>query len=76
FDLVPLEAGALEMLNGNVPIYGAITEGFDLIPITATVTPSSIPQIDTQLPYIFVGSQSGDSAFGTPYVAGGITSPG
>jgi len=65
FDLVPLEAGAMEMLNGNVPIYGAITEGFDLIPITATVTPSSIPEADTQLPYVFVGSQSGDSAFGT-----------
>ena len=76
FDLVPLEAGALEMLNGNVPIYGAITEGFDLIPITATVTPSSIPQKDTQLPYIFVGSQSGDSAFGTPYSSGGINAPG
>jgi len=65
FDLVPLEADSLEMLNGNVPIYGAITEGFDLSSITATVTPSAIPRIDTQLPYIFVGNQSGDSAFGT-----------
>lgn len=64
FDLVPLEAGAMEMINGNVPIYGAITEGFDLSTITATVTPSAISRIDTQLPYIFVGSQSGDSAFG------------
>jgi len=65
FDLVPLEAGALEMLNGNVPIYGAITEGFDNITMEATVTASAIPEVDTQLPYIFVGSQSGDSAFGT-----------
>ncbi len=65
YDLVPLEAGALEMLNGNVPIYGAITEGFDNITMTATVASSSIPEKDTQLPYIFVGSQSGDSAFGT-----------
>lgn len=64
FDLVPLEAGALEMLNGNVPIYGDITEGFDLTAITATVAASSIPRVDTQLPYIFIGSQSGDSAFG------------
>jgi len=65
FDLVPLEAGALELINGNVPIYGAITEGFDNITMTATVASSSIPEKDTQLPYIFVGSQSGDSAFGT-----------
>lgn len=65
FDLVPLEAGALEMLDGKIPIYGDITEGFDLTTITGTVTPSAIPRIDTQLPYIFVGSQSGDSAFGT-----------
>jgi len=65
FDLVPLEANSLEMLNGNVPIYGGITEGFDLIPITSTVTPNPIARVDTQLPYIFVGSQSGDSAFGT-----------
>jgi hypothetical protein len=65
FDLVPLEANSLEMLNGNVPIYGGITEGFDNITMTATVASSSIPEKDTQLPYIFVGSQSGDSAFGT-----------
>lgn len=65
FDLVPLEAGALEILDGKNLIYGAITEGFDNITMDASVTPSSIPQIDTQLPYIFVGSQSGDSAFGT-----------
>lgn len=64
-DLVPLNADALELLNGNVPIYGAITEGFNLFPITATATSSTIPQKDTQLPYLFVGSQSGDSAFGT-----------
>ncbi len=65
FDLVPLTAEALEMLNGNVLIYGNITEGFDLTTMIATVTASAIPRIDTQLPYIFVGSQTGDSAFGT-----------
>ena len=65
FDLVPLEANSLEMLNGNVPIYGGITEGYDIIPISATVSSSFLPRKDTQLPYIFVGSQSGDSAFGT-----------
>lgn len=65
FDLVPLEANALEFLNGNVPIYGGITEGFDLITVEGSVSSSSIPEKDTQLPYIFAGSQSGDSAFGT-----------
>jgi len=64
-DLVPLQANALEFLNGNIPIYGGITEGFNLTPITGSVTSGLIPQIDTQLPFIFVGSQSGDSAFGS-----------
>ena len=64
-DLVPLEANALEILNGNTPVYGGITEGFNNITIAGSVSSSSIPQKDTQLPYIFVGSQSGDSAFGT-----------
>jgi len=65
FDLVPLEANSLEFLNGNVPIYGGITEGFNLPALQGSTTASTIPEIDTQLPYIFVGSQSGDSAFGT-----------
>ena len=65
FDLVPLEANSLEFLNGNVPIYGGITEGFNLPVLQGSATASTIPEIDTQLPYIFVGSQSGDSAFGT-----------
>lgn len=76
FDLVPLGAGALEMLNGNIPIYGAITEGFNLINIEASVTSGVIPAKNTQLPYLFIGSQSGDSAFGEPYVSGGIDAPG
>lgn len=65
FDLVPFTANSLEILNGNIPIYGGITEGTDLITVAATTSSSSIAQIDTQLPYVFAGSQSGDSAFGT-----------
>lgn len=65
FDLVPLEAGALEILDGKNLIYGAITEGFDNITMDAGITVSPLPGVDTQLPYLFVGSQSGDSAFGT-----------
>ena len=65
FDLVPLEANALEFLNGNVPIYAGITEGFDPITLTGSNSSLSFYQKNTQLPYAFVGSQSGDSAFGT-----------
>lgn len=65
FDLVPLTANAFELLNGNTPIYGGITEGYDLIPLTATSTSSSTPQQTTQPPFIFATSQSGNSGFGT-----------
>lgn len=65
FDLVPLTANALEMLNGNVPIYGAITEGYDPVVVLGTATSSSEPAQTTQPKFIFVSNQSGDSGFGT-----------
>lgn len=65
FDLVPLQANDLEFLNGNVPIYGGILEGYDLIPITGSVTATNEQSQDTQPPFLFVGSQSEDSGFGT-----------
>lgn len=65
FDLVPLKALALEILNGNVPIYGAITEGYDKTVVTGTSTSGSETQQTTQYPYIFLANQSGDSGFGT-----------
>lgn len=64
-DLVPLEANALEFLNGNVPVYGGILEGYNQTKILGSTTSGSISQRTTQLPYIFVASQSGDSGFGT-----------
>lgn len=64
-DLVPLTANALEFLNGNVPIYGGITEGFNPITITAANTSTFTPQYTTQPPFVFVSNQSGDSGFGT-----------
>lgn len=64
-DWVPLQANALEMLNGNVPIYAGITENFDSVPLLATSTSTSVPERNTQLPYLFAATQSGDSAFGT-----------
>lgn len=64
-DLVPLEANGLEFLNGNVPVYGGIKEGFDKTVILGSSTSGSVSQRTTQLPYIFVASQSGDSGFGT-----------
>jgi hypothetical protein len=63
-DLVPLEANALEMLNGKVLIYGGTTEGFDLITLDASTEPDSLPQQNMQVPFVFVGTQSGSSAFG------------
>jgi len=64
-DYVPLKAVSLEFLNGNVPIYGCITEGYNPITIDATIASSSIRQKTTQNPFIFTANQSGDSAFGT-----------
>lgn len=64
-DYVPLKAVSLEFLNGNVPIYGCITEGYNPITVDATITSSSIPQKTTQNPFIFTANQSGDSGFGT-----------
>jgi len=64
-DLVPLYANALEFLNGNVPAYGAITEGFNKTTILGSTTSGSESARTTQLPYIFVASQSGDGGFGT-----------
>ena len=65
FDWVPQTAYGQCMPNGNVLCYGAITEGYDPVTITATSSVSSITQRTTQLPFIFVGSQSGNSGFGT-----------
>jgi len=55
----------LEFLNGNVPIYGGITEGFEKTTILGSTTSGSMSQRTTQMPFIFVASQSGDSGFGT-----------
>ncbi len=64
-DLVPLEANALEFLNGNVPVYGGILEGFNPIVIDAATTSTNTPKYTTQPPYIYTSNQSGDSGFGT-----------
>lgn len=64
-DLVPLQANALEFLNGNVPVYGGILEGYDPITITGTTTSTNTPEYTTQPPFVFVSNQSGDSGFGT-----------
>lgn len=64
-DLVPLEANALEFLNGNVPVYGGIKEGYNPITVTGSTTSTNTPQYTTQPPFIFVSNQSGDSGFGS-----------
>lgn len=65
YDYVPLKAIALEILNGNVPIYGGITEDYDQTIINATAGSSFISQQTTQYPFVFQSNQSGDSGFGT-----------
>lgn len=42
FDYVPDEANTQELLNGNVPIYGGIKEGYNLIDTNASIQVSSI----------------------------------
>lgn len=64
-DLVPLQANCLELLNGNVPIYGGILEGFNPNLVTGSTTSTFETQQTTQLPFIFIGNQTGDSGFGT-----------
>lgn len=65
FDYVPQKAYSQALPNGNVLCYAAITEGYDFSTITGTPSVSSIDQQTTQLPFLFVGSQSGNSGFGT-----------
>lgn len=66
YDLVPLEANALEFLNGNVPIYAGIKEGYNPATLLGSVTSAStISARSTQYPFIFLTNQSGDSGFGT-----------
>lgn len=65
FDMVPLQANDIELLNGNVPIYCGITEYYNPVTVTGTMTSSSVPQRTTQYPFVLRASQSGDSGFGT-----------
>lgn len=65
FDLVPLQANALELLNGNVPIYGGILEGYNKTVVNGTATSSYETEQTTQPKFLFISNQSGDSGFGT-----------
>lgn len=65
YDYVPLTALGLEFLNGNVPIYSCITEGYNPILMNGTIVSSTTPEYTTQAPFIFTANQSGDSGFGT-----------
>lgn len=65
FDWVPQNAFAQCLPNGNVLCYGGITEGYDLPVISGSSSATLIDERTTQLPYIYVVSQSGNSGFGT-----------
>lgn len=67
FDYVPLQAYAQETLNGNVLIYGNITEGYPNITdfSTSNVAFQAEPYYSGRYFSLLVGNQSGDSGFGT-----------
>ncbi len=65
YDLVPLMANDVELLNGNVPIFCSITEGYNQITISGSVSSTSITQRTTQQPFLFTAVQSGNSGFGS-----------
>lgn len=71
FDWVPLKAVAQEMLNGNVPIYGNITEGYpNLMEFsngsnTSNIQSSSTPVWEGLYFSALAASQSGKMGFGT-----------
>lgn len=74
FDYVPLQAVAQELLNGVVPIYGNITEGYDNLTVfdngdgdTSNIQFLNEPGYSGLGRYfsLIVTSQSGDSGFGT-----------
>jgi len=64
-DLVPLKANAVALLNGNIPVYGGITEGYNKTSVNGSVECGRTEENTTQPPYIFVVNQSGNSGFGT-----------
>lgn len=65
FDWVPQTAYTQANPNGNVICYAAITEGYNITTVSGTAATASIPEQTTQLPFIFLASQSGNSGFGT-----------
>lgn len=67
FDFVPIGANAMVLLNGNVIMMGGITEGYDSVPINATITTNN----NFAAPYttvngmLFFASQGGVDSNGT-----------
>lgn len=67
FDYVPLAAYAQETLNGNVLIFGNITEGYPNLTefSNSSVQFSDLPYYSGRYFSLLVANQSGDSGFGT-----------
>ena len=68
FDYVPISANCQELLNGNVLIYGGITEGYDQTPLNVTITANknSNPPVSTINGVLFFAAQTGKDSYGTP----------
>ena len=70
FDYVPDEANTQELLNGNIPIYGGIKEGYDLVNPSMTIAVSDI--LHTYQYYnglLFFGFQKSKTSIGL-YITG------
>lgn len=66
FDYVPIQAQALELLNGNTIIMGNITEGYDLTPLNISIATSLVVPPTNVIPGIlFFAQQNGVNSYGT-----------
>jgi hypothetical protein len=65
FDYVPDEANSMVLLNGNVPAYAGIKEGYDLFPSLITATSPVGNTINEVNGVLFAAIQGDDDSYGT-----------
>lgn len=66
FDYIPRGTNSMVLLNGNVIMFGGITEGYDSVDINATITTNNTyqPPVTTVNGVLFFASQSGVDSYG------------
>jgi len=65
FDYVPDEANSMVLLNGNIPAYAGIKEGYDLFNSLTTATSSSVDLLNEVNGVLFAAIQGDDDSMGT-----------